>query len=195
MKAKSAVMVTTVLLFSTVSLATAAQDLLWGHPYGSYGYGMFAPPMLPRPHMMPMYPATRPFVPGPAQYPSRHAVSPTPLPLSQLGRNLERSGYEGIYKAELKNDIWEFLAKRGGELHVLTLDPHTGRLLSREPLRPAPEMAFATVVSRMEKQGFTTITEVEFENGVWEIEASKDGETHEFLVELVSGRLEIRAAD
>ncbi len=195
MKARSAVMVTTVLLTATVSLVTAAQDLLWGPPYGSYGYGMFAPPMLPRPHMMPMYPATRPFVPGPAQYPSRHAVSPTPLPLSQLGRNLERSGYEGIYKAELKNDVWEFLAKRGGELQVLTLDPHTGRLLSREPLRPAPEMAFATVVNRMEKQGFTTITEVEFENGVWEIEAGKDGETQEFLVEFVSGRLEIRAAD
>ncbi len=143
----------------------------------------------------PIRPVPPAFVPGPARYPIRHSVALELLPLSQLGRKLEWIGYEAVYEAKLKDDVWEFLAKRGGDLEVITLDSYTGRLLSREPLRPAPEMPFATVVNRLEKEGYTTISEVEFEDGVWEIEATKDGETHELVVELVSGRMEIRTAD
>ena len=47
----------------------------------------------------------------------------------------------------------------------------------------------------MENEGYTPISEVEFEDGVWEIEAAKDGETAELVVELVSGQMKIRTAD
>ncbi len=195
MKTKSALMATAVLFLASLSLVTSAQDHYWGYPYAPYGHGMFAPPMLPIHRTIPIRPVPPAFVPGPARYPLRHSVALELLPLSQLGRKLEWIGYEAVYEAKLKDDVWEFLAKRGGDLEVITLDSYTGRLLSREPLRPAPEMPFATVVNHLEKEGYTKISEVEFEDGVWEIEATKDGETLELIVELVSGRMEIRTAD
>jgi hypothetical protein len=134
-------------------------------------------------------------MPGPARYPLRISLAPKPLALSQLGRELERAGYEGVYEAEWTDGLWQFLAMGGGDLEVITLDPYTGQLLSRESLRPAPEMSFSTVINRIEKEGYTMISDVEFEDGVWEIEATKDGETAELVVEFVSGQMEIRTAD
>ncbi len=145
--------------------------------------------------MVPMQPVPRASVPYPGRYASGEVVAPRTLALSRLGRELERLGYPTVYKAERKDDLWEFLAEGGGGLSVITLDPRTGRLLSRKPFRPAPELAFSDVVKHLEKEGFTPVSELEFENGVWEIEAAKDGETAEFVVELVSGQMQIRMAD
>ncbi len=195
MKTKSALLVSVVLVLASVSPAAGAQGHYWGHPYAPYGYGMSAPPSLPWRRTVPMRPEHRAFVPGPARYPLRHPVALEPLPLSQLGRKLERTGYEAVYEAERKDDAWEFLAKRSGDLEIIALDPYTGRLLRRESARPALDMGFSTVVNRLEKEGYSAILEIEFEDGVWEVKAAKDGETDELVVERVSGRLEIRTAD
>ncbi len=184
-----------VILMAWFSLTANAQVPHSSYPYAPYRYGPPAAPMPPGYRMVPMRPVPHAPVPNPGRYALGDAVAPRTLALSQIGRELERLGYPSVYKAERKDDLWEFLAEGSGGLAVITLDARTGRLLSKKPFRPALELAFSELVKRLEKEGITPIVELEFENGVWEIEAAKDGETVEFVVELVSGQVEIRTAD
>ncbi len=66
---------------------------------------------------------------------------------------------------------------------------------ARNAEAPAPGLAFSDVVNRLEKEGYGPILEVEFEDGVWEIETDKDGETVELVVRLVSGQMQIHLDD
>ena len=195
MATKGVLTVTAALILAWLSLAASAQGPHWSYPYAPYGYGLPAAPMPPGYRMVPVGPMPPAAMPDSRRYPSGYVDAPRILPLSRLGRELERIGYATVYKAEWKDGLWEFLAEGGGGLAVITLNPHTGRLLSRKSFRPAPELAFSHVVNRLEKEGYTPISEVEFEDGVWEIEAAKDGDTAELVVELVSGQIKIRTAD
>ena len=122
-------------------------------------------------------------------------MAPRPLPLSQLGRGLEQMGYEDVYEAEWEDNAWKLLTKRDGELEIVTLDPYSGRLLSREPMAPRRTLPFSTVVEHLQRKGYRAISEMEFEDGGWKVEAVRNGKREEIFVEMVSGQIEIRPDD
>lgn len=47
---------------------------------------------------------------------------------------------------------------------------------------PADAMALSAVVQALESMGYAPITEVSFDDGVWEVEAIKDGQARELRV-------------
>ncbi len=183
------------LVLTWLSMGASAQAPHWSHPYAPYGYRPPAAPLPPGHHVAPTRSLPRAPIPGSGDHPSAPVVAPKTLALSQLGRELRRIGYANVYKAERKDGHWEFLAEGGGNLAVIMLDPRTGRLLSKKSSRPAPGLAFSDVVHRLEKEGYGPILEVEFEDGVWEIEADRDGKTVELVVRLVSGQVQLHSDD
>ena len=183
------------MVLTWLSMGASAQAPHWSYPYAPYGYGPPAAPVPPGHHVVPTRPLPRASVPGSGDHRSAAVVAPGTLALSQLGRELRRIGYATVYKAERHDNHWEFLAEGGGNLAVIMLDPHTGRFLSKKSFRPAPGLAFSDVVNRLEKEGYGPIREVEFEDGVWEIETDKDGETVDLIVRLVSDQVQIHPND
>ncbi|MFV8782150.1 PepSY domain-containing protein [Microbulbifer sp. SA54] len=69
-----------------------------------------------------------------------------------------------------------------------------GTLAFAQPLladeKPPPgAMALSVVLTKLEQQGFTPIIEVSLEKERWEIEAFKEGEKYELLVDPNSGEI------
>ena len=60
---------------------------------------------------------------------------------------------------------------------------------------PADAVSLSEVVKSLEEKGYSPVTEVSMDNGVWEVEAYKDGQEHELKVnpkdgQVLSDRLE-----
>lgn len=184
-----------VLFLATLCLTAEARPYYWGYPSAPYDYGMTPTPMYPRQRMAPLPPLPRAYGPDPARRPMERPRAPEPLPLSRLGRRLEQMGYEDVYAAEWEDYAWKLLTRRGRDLEVITLHPYTGRLLRRKPMAPRHTLPFSTVVEHLEKAGYGPISEMEFEDGGWEVEAIRNGKREEIFVERVSGRIQIRPDD
>lgn len=77
-------------------------------------------------------------------------------------------------------------------LAVITTGLSTGAYASwfSDEAPPANAKPLSEVIKALEDQGYRTITEVEFERGVWEIEVHQpDGEEIELKVDSVTGNV------
>jgi hypothetical protein len=54
---------------------------------------------------------------------------------------------------------------------------------------PADAKPLSDVVKALEDQGYSTVTEVNIDNGVWEVEAYKDGQERELRVDPVTAKI------
>lgn len=54
---------------------------------------------------------------------------------------------------------------------------------------PANAQPLSAIVLALEKQGYSPIVEIEFDDGRWEVEAYKDGKKRKLKVDPVSGRI------
>jgi len=54
---------------------------------------------------------------------------------------------------------------------------------------PADAKPLSDVVKALEDQGYSPVTEVSIDNGVWEVEAYKDGQERELRVDPVTAKI------
>lgn len=113
-------------------------------------------------------------------------------PLSEILRSVEQHKPEVISKAEFDDGVWEVKACDAGACQKLYIDPKSGaekrrRKTDSEHLPPAGAMPLSTVVQSIEKQGLGEITEVEFEDGSWEVKLRKDGHKAKLFVDPLTG--------
>ncbi len=76
---------------------------------------------------------------------------------------------------------------------ALTLFPLVGSAGHDRP--PANAKPLSEIVRTFEDQGYDTIVEVEFEDGVWEVELFRDGKKLELKVDSVSGAIRSQRSD
>jgi uncharacterized membrane protein YkoI len=124
-------------------------------------------------------------------------------PLSEIVASMEVPGHLQIIEVEFEDGAWEIEYVMDGEEHELIIDPMTGEAVPEteeddaaedleaddEPLEVPPEGAkpLSEIVASMEVPGHLQIIEVEFEDGVWEIEYVMDGEEHELQIDPMTG--------
>lgn len=54
---------------------------------------------------------------------------------------------------------------------------------------PADARPLSAIVQALERQGYGPITEIEFDDGRWEVEAYKDGRRRQLKVDPLDGRI------
>ncbi|WP_288132279.1 PepSY domain-containing protein [Microbulbifer sp.] len=60
---------------------------------------------------------------------------------------------------------------------------------------PAGAMALSMVLTKLEQQGYTPITDVSLERGLWEVDAYKNGEKFDLKVDPNSGEVKSMKRD
>jgi uncharacterized membrane protein YkoI len=124
-------------------------------------------------------------------------------PLSEIIASMEVPGHLQIIEVEFEDGAWGIEYVMDGEEHELQIDPMTGESVPEteqddaaddleaddEPHELPPEGArsLSEIIASMEVPGHLQIIEVEFEDGMWEIEYVMDGEEHELLIDPMTG--------
>ena len=114
-------------------------------------------------------------------------------PLSAVLQSVEKLGT--VSSVERERNRWEVLVcQRRGNCHELYLDPATGRELRRQRettfdrLPPANAKLLSAVVASLEQRNLGNITEIDFDDRLWEIDVLPDeGRRLELYVDPVSG--------
>jgi hypothetical protein len=88
----------------------------------------------------------------------------------------------GVFtSAELDDGWWEVKVCKAGACQKLYIDPTSGaekrrrQADSHDELPPANARPLSAIVQSIEDRGLGAITEVEFDDGFWEVEFRKDG--------------------
>jgi uncharacterized iron-regulated membrane protein len=135
-----------------------------------------------------------------AAFAAEPAAATGDMPLSAILQSAEKSGR--VVSVERERNRWEVLVcSRRGSCSELYLDPVTGRELRREReatfdrLPPADAKPLSTVVAALEQQNLGTITEIDFDDRLWEIDVLPgEGRRIELYVDPVTGAI-VRCRD
>lgn len=115
------------------------------------------------------------------------------MPLSAILQSAEKSG--SVVSVERERNRWELrVCARRGSCDELYLDPVTGRELRRqreatfERLPPADAKPLSAIVTALEQQKLGNITEIDFDDSLWEVEVLPgEGRRIELYVDPMTG--------
>ena len=101
-------------------------------------------------------------------------------PLSIILRSVEEQKLGVIREAEFDHGLWEVEVCDVGACQELYIDPMSGKEKGRRKsdigeMPPANAMPISMIVQSIEDSKAGVITEVEFEDGFWEVELRKEG--------------------
>lgn len=130
-----------------------------------------------------------------AAFAAEPAAATGDMPLSAILQSAEKSGR--VVSVERERNRWELLVcSRRGSCNELYLDPVTGRELRREReatfdrLPPADAKPLSAVVAALEQQNLGTITEIDFDDRLWEIDVLPgEGRRIELYVDPMTGAI------
>lgn len=110
------------------------------------------------------------------------------MPLSAVLKSLTDAGYDDVTEVSFDDGLWEVEALRRGESLGLRIHPDSGKVLREYSDEPHPELSsklqpLSSIIRRLEKAGFTPIKKVEYESGVWEVEALHGRDLRELIVD------------
>ena len=116
-------------------------------------------------------------------------------PLSAILQSVEKQGR--VVSVERERNRWEVLVcQRRSSCHELYLDPVTGRELRREReaafdrLPPADAKPLSGIVASLEQQKLGNITEIDFDDRLWEIDVlPEEGRRIELYVDPMTGAI------
>jgi hypothetical protein len=115
------------------------------------------------------------------------------LALSVVIRMLEEQKVGIITDVEFDDGFWEVKVQTDTSWQKLYIDPHSGketrRSISDDPddTPPANAKALSEIVKQIEAGEIGAITEVEFDNGAWEVEIRSGGRTSKQRIDPVTG--------
>jgi len=103
-------------------------------------------------------------------------------PLSEIIRSIEDQQLGVVTEADLDHGRWEVEVHKDGKKTTLYLDPKTGgidrrkeRADAHEVLPPDDARPLAEIIKSVEDEKLGTVTEVDYDDGFWEVEVRKDG--------------------
>ena len=101
-------------------------------------------------------------------------------PLSEILKAVEQQKLGLISEAEFDDGLWEVKVCDAGACQKLHIDPRSGmekrrRKTDSDDIAPAGAMPLTAIVQSVEARGLGIMTEVEFDDGHWEVELRKDG--------------------
>lgn len=124
------------------------------------------------------------------QSPRREEVS-----LITIVKKLEMAGYGPFTELSIDDGNWEIEVRKQNESVELLVDPVNGEILSEhrddsETAPPASAMPLSKLLQSLaDNAGYKEFDDVSFERRYWEIEAFKDGQKMELLVDPRTARI------
>jgi uncharacterized membrane protein YkoI len=110
------------------------------------------------------------------------AVAQAEKPLSEIIRSIEDQRLGVITEADLDHGRWEVEVHKDARKTTLYLDPKTGtvdrrkeRADSHEVLPPQDARPLSELIKSVEDQKLGPVTEVDYDDGFWEVEVRKGG--------------------
>lgn len=106
---------------------------------------------------------------------------PGSKPLSAILKSVEGQDLGVITSAEFDDGWWEVKVCKGPACHKLYIDPESGEEKRRREagsdneLPPANAKPLSAIAQSIEDSKAGVITEVEFDDGFWEVELRNDG--------------------
>ena len=118
--------------------------------------------------------------------------SPGSKPLSAILKSVEEQRLGVITEAEFDDGLWEVKICDVGACQKLYIDPRSGEEKRRrntypDKMPPANAMPLSTIVQSVEARESGVITEVDFDDGFWEVELHKDGRKSKLAIDPRSG--------
>lgn len=132
---------------------------------------------------------------GPLSAPEAGELPPPgSLPLSTILRGVEERALGTIAEAEFDDGRWEVKVCDAGTCQKLYIDPASGeekrrRRADPDEVPPANAMHLSAVVRSVEAREPGVITEVEFDDGYWEVELRRDGRKVKPWIDPTTGAL------
>jgi hypothetical protein len=106
---------------------------------------------------------------------------PGSKPLSAILQAVEGQALGVITSAEFDDGRWEVKVCQGSVCLELYIDPRSGAEQCRQPdksdeaLPPAHARPLSAIIQALEERQLGVITEVEFDDGFWEVKLRQDG--------------------
>ena len=115
-------------------------------------------------------------------------------PLSVLVAQLEKAGYGPIVELSFDDGRLEVEAYKQDTGYELKVDPRSGKVLSEErdnhdERPPQDAQPLSAILAKLEKAGYTKISDVSFERRYWEIEAVNNQGERELHVDPNTGEI------
>lgn len=114
--------------------------------------------------------------------------------LSEIVKSVVAMKIGVITEAEFDHGLWEVEAQQGDRQTSLYLDPKTGKVSRREEsadlheiLPPDGGKPLVEIIQSLEKQNVGAISEIEFDDGFWEVTVHKDGKKIKWDIDPMSG--------
>jgi hypothetical protein len=117
---------------------------------------------------------------------------PGSRPLSSILSAVEAQKLGSISEAEFDDGRWEVKVCQAGACQKLYIDPRTGKETRRrktdsDDVPPPNAIPLSKIVQSVEARGLGIITEVEFDDGYWEVELRKDGRKIKLVLDPLTG--------
>lgn len=116
-------------------------------------------------------------------------------PLSELIKSVEDQKAGVITEVEFDDGLWEVEVHKGSTKTEFCLDPKSGKVIRqqnstdrREALPPKDGKPLSAIVKSLEGQKVGVITEVEFDDGYWEVTVRRDGQKIKMDIDPMSGK-------
>lgn len=113
-------------------------------------------------------------------------------PLSAILKSVEEQRLGSITEAEFDDGYWEVKICGPGACRKLYLDPRTGEEKRRsktdsDEMPPPGSMSISAIIQSVEARGLGTITEVEFDDGLWQVELRRDDRKIKLAIDPMTG--------
>ncbi|MDY0111271.1 MAG: PepSY domain-containing protein [Candidatus Krumholzibacteria bacterium] len=113
-------------------------------------------------------------------------------PLSEILLSVEQQRLGVFSEAEFDDGLWELKVCDSGACQKLYIAPRSGdeirrRRVDLDETPPANAKPISVIVQSVEALGLGVITEVEFDDGFWEIDIHKDRRKTKLIVDPITG--------
>lgn len=116
-------------------------------------------------------------------------------PLSEIIKAVEGQQMGVIFEIEFDDGLWEVEVYKGNKETTLYLDPKTGQERRRtqdddrpDDLPPQNSKPLSEILKSVEGQSGAVVTDVEFDDGYWEVTVRKDGRKTELNLDPRTGQ-------
>ena len=115
-------------------------------------------------------------------------------PLSGILISLEQHKLGAFSEAEFDDGLWVLKVCKSGTCQKLYIAPRSGdeirrRIVDSDETPPTNAKPLSVVIRSVEARKLGAITEVEFDNGFWEVDIRKDGRKTKLIIDPMSGEI------
>ena len=117
---------------------------------------------------------------------------PDGKPLSLILKSVEEQKLGSITEVEFDDGLWEVKVCGAAACQKLHIDARSGderrrRNADSDEIPPAGSMPISTIIESIEARGLGTVTEVDFDDGAWDVELRRDRQKMKLVVDPMTG--------